>query len=29
MLFGAAFYHDRYRKAGDGWKICATGYERT
>lgn len=29
MLFGAAFYHDRYRKTPDGWKICATGYQRT
>lgn len=29
MLFGAAFYHDRYRLTEDGWKICATGYERT
>ena len=40
MLFGAAFYHDRYRKTPDGWKISdrslnaarfisATGYERT
>ena len=29
MLFGAAFYRDRYRKTPDGWKICATGYERT
>ena len=29
MLFGAAFYHDRYRKTLDGWKICATGYQRT
>lgn len=29
MLFGAAFYHDRYRKTSDGWQICATGYERT
>ena len=29
MLFGAAFYRDRYRKTADGWKICATGYERT
>ncbi|MCB0933248.1 MAG: nuclear transport factor 2 family protein [Mycobacterium sp.] len=29
MLFGAAFYHDRYRKTVDGWKICATGYQRT
>lgn len=29
MLFGAAFYRDRYRLTGDGWRICATGYERT
>jgi len=29
MLFGAAFYHDRYRKTPDGWKISATGYQRT
>jgi hypothetical protein len=29
MLFGAGFYHDRYRKTPDGWKICATGYDRT
>ncbi len=29
MLFGAAFYCDRYRKTEDGWKICATGYQRT
>lgn len=29
MLYGAAFYHDRYRKTADGWKICATGYQRT
>jgi hypothetical protein len=29
MLFGAGFYHDRYRKTVDGWKICATGYDRT
>lgn len=29
MLIGAAFYHDRYRRTGDGWKISATGYERT
>ncbi len=29
MLFGAAFYRDRYRKTADGWKICATGYDRT
>lgn len=26
---GAAFYHDRYRRTDDGWKICATGYDRT
>ena len=29
MLFGAGFYHDRYRNTPDGWKICATGYDRT
>lgn len=29
MLFGAAFYRDRYRKTTEGWKICATGYQRT
>ncbi|MBI3214719.1 MAG: nuclear transport factor 2 family protein [Mycobacterium sp.] len=29
MLMGAGFYHDRYRKTADGWKISATGYERT
>ncbi|HEY9313673.1 nuclear transport factor 2 family protein [Williamsia sp.] len=29
MLFGAAFYSDRYRRTADGWKICATGYKRT
>ncbi|WP_102141298.1 nuclear transport factor 2 family protein [Mycobacterium hubeiense] len=29
MLIGAAFYHDRYRRTSDGWKICATGYDRT
>jgi hypothetical protein len=29
MLIGAAFYHDRYRRADDGWRISATGYERT
>ena len=29
MLFGAAFYHDRYRKTDDGWRISATGYQRT
>lgn len=29
MLIGAAFYHDRYRRTADGWKIAATGYQRT
>jgi hypothetical protein len=29
MLIGAAFYHDRYRRTDDGWKISATGYDRT
>jgi hypothetical protein len=29
MLIGAAFYRDRYRRTEDGWKISATGYERT
>ena len=29
MLFGAAFYHYRYRRTPDGWKICSTGYDRT
>lgn len=29
MLIGAAFYHDRYRRTADGWKISATGYDRT
>ncbi|HYB39913.1 MAG TPA: nuclear transport factor 2 family protein [Mycobacterium sp.] len=29
MLIGAAFYHDRYRRTGGGWKISATGYDRT
>ncbi|MBU3705934.1 MAG: nuclear transport factor 2 family protein [Mycobacterium sp.] len=29
MLFGAAFYHDRYRRTEDGWRICETGYQRT
>src|SRR5262245_36652378 len=27
MLIGAAFYHDRYRRTADGWKICQTGYD--
>jgi hypothetical protein len=29
MLYGAAFYHDRYRRTPDGWRISATGYDRT
>ncbi len=29
MLIGAAFYNDTYRRTPDGWKICATGYDRT
>ncbi|MBV9515575.1 MAG: nuclear transport factor 2 family protein [Mycobacteriaceae bacterium] len=29
MLIGAAFYRDSYRRAPDGWKISATGYDRT
>lgn len=29
MLIGAAFYRDRYRRTPGGWKICATGYDRT
>ncbi len=29
MLLGAAFYHDSYRRTGDGWKISATSYDRT
>ena len=29
MLIGAAFYRDTYRRTDDGWKICATGYDRT
>ncbi len=29
MLIGAGFYHDRYRRTDDGWKICETGYDRT
>ena len=24
-----AFYHDRYRRTDDGWRISATGYDRT
>lgn len=29
MLFGSAFYRDRYRRTADGWRISATGYDRT
>ena len=29
MLFGAAFYRYRYRKTDQGWRISATGYQRT
>jgi hypothetical protein len=29
MLIGAAFYSDTYRRTSDGWKISATGYDRT
>lgn len=29
MLIGAAFYRDTYRRTDEGWKISATGYERT
>jgi hypothetical protein len=29
MLIGAGFYHDRYRRTPDGWKISLTGYDRT
>lgn len=29
MLIGAGFYQDRYRRTADGWKISATGYDRT
>lgn len=29
VLIGAAFYRDRYRRTPDGWRICATGYDRT
>ena len=29
MLIGAAFYHDGYRRTADGWRISATGYDRT
>ena len=29
MLIGAAFYRDTYRRTSEGWKISATGYDRT
>jgi hypothetical protein len=29
MLIGAAFYRDTYRRTPGGWKISATGYDRT
>ncbi|BDB40132.1 hypothetical protein Mkiyose1665_48790 [Mycobacterium kiyosense] len=29
MLIGAAFYRDQYRRTSDGWRISATGYDRT
>ena len=29
MLIGAGFYNDTYRRTPDGWKISATGYDRT
>lgn len=29
MLIGAAFYRDTYRRTADGWRISATGYDRT
>ena len=29
MLIGAGFYRDRYRRTTDGWRISATGYDRT
>ncbi|MBA5848430.1 nuclear transport factor 2 family protein [Gordonia amicalis] len=29
MLIGAAFYDDTYRRTEDGWRISATGYDRT
>ena len=28
-IHGASFYSDRYVKAGDRWRIAATGYKRT
>lgn len=29
MLIGAGFYHDSYRRTDKGWRISATGYDRT
>ena len=29
MLIGAAFYRDQYRRTAEGWRISATGYDRT
>ena len=29
MLIGAGFYNDTYRRTPQGWKISATGYDRT
>ena len=29
MLIGAGSYRDRYRRTADGWRISATGYDRT
>lgn len=28
-IAGAAFYSDRYRRTGQGWRISHTGYKRT
>ena len=29
MLIGAGFYHDRYRRTPDGWRLSTVGYDRT
>lgn len=29
LIIGAAFYSDTYRRTAEGWRISATGYERT
>jgi hypothetical protein len=29
LLIGAGFYHDKYRRTPDGWKLSLTGYDRT